>query len=157
DRGAFDKGHLVRRDDVCWGKTYEEIQMANGDTFHVTNCSPQTKVFNQGQEGEENWGDLEDFIAKVTKQESEKVCIFAGPIFGQDDRWFRGKDDQGSARIQIPNRYWKIVVSKSTTGPKAYGFVLKQDVRSVTEKEFFVTDEWMAALTSIKDIAADLR
>ena len=30
DRGAFDKGHIVRRDDVCWGDTYADIQTANG-------------------------------------------------------------------------------------------------------------------------------
>ena len=59
DRGAFDKGHLVRRDDVCWGATFEDIQMGNGDTYHVTNCSPQIKPFNQGAAGEDNWGDLE--------------------------------------------------------------------------------------------------
>src|SRR5262249_36764585 len=41
DRQAFDKGHIVRREDVCWGKDYEQIRRANGDTYHTTNCSPQ--------------------------------------------------------------------------------------------------------------------
>ncbi|WP_158292345.1 DNA/RNA non-specific endonuclease [Paracraurococcus ruber] len=157
DRGAFDKGHIVRRDDVCWGSTYEEIQMANGDTFHVTNCSPQVKPFNQGAHGEENWGDLEDYIEKATKQDAEKACVFAGPIFGPDDRWFRGKDEAGPARIQIPRRFWKLVVVAGEGGPAAYGFLLEQDVRSITEKEFYVTDEWLGALKPIGEIASLLR
>ncbi len=41
DRKAFDKGHIVRRDDVAWGRSYDELKCANGDSYHVTNCSPQ--------------------------------------------------------------------------------------------------------------------
>ena len=157
DRGAFDKGHIVRRDDMCWGTTYEEIQKSNGDTFHVTNCSPQTKEFNQGPAGDENWGDLEEYIAKATKKDAETACIFAGPIFGEDDRWFRGKDAHGPARVQIPSRFWKIVVVNDGAKPKAYGFILEQDVRPITEKEFSVTDEWLGAFKPITEIASQMR
>ena len=157
DRKAFDKGHIVRRDDVCWGEHFEEIQMANGDTFHVTNCSPQIKPFNQGQYGQENWGDLETAIANVTKAEVEKSCLFAGPIFGQADRWFRGTDDAGAARVQIPARFWKIVVVKGEQDFEAYGFILSQDVAGITEAEFYVTDEWKAAWKPIATIGAAMR
>src|ERR1043165_4727694 len=57
DRQAFDKGHIVRRDDVAWGKTYAALKRANGDSYHVTNCSPQVAGFNRSANGEENWGD----------------------------------------------------------------------------------------------------
>jgi endonuclease G len=157
DRGAFDKGHIVRRDDVCWGDTYEDIQMANGDSFHVTNCSPQVKVFNQGQHGQENWGDLEDTIAAITKEEAEVACIFAGPVFKADDRWFRGKDHEGGARIQIPSEFWKIVVVKVEAGFQSYAFLLKQDVRKLTEEEFYVTDEWIGTWKPVSEIAAKMR
>lgn len=157
DRGAFDKGHIVRRDDVCWGERFEEIQMANGDTFHVTNCSPQIKPFNQGQYGQENWGDLETAVADVTKTEVEAACLFAGPVFGKADRWFRGKDQAGAARIQIPDRFWKIVVVKGEHGFEAYGFILGQDVKAITEAEFYVTDEWKAAWKPISEIEAAMR
>ncbi len=157
DRGSFDKGHLVRRDDMCWGTTFEDIQMGNGDTYHVTNCSPQTAVFNQGAEGEENWGDLESHVQKATKKDNEKVVIYAGPIFSQTDRFFRGKDDAGAAKIQIPSRYWKIVVTKLNGKPAAYGFLLKQDVRAITEKEFFVTDEWIGSMIKLSTLKTKLR
>jgi endonuclease G len=157
DRGAFDKGHLVRRDDVCWGTTFDDIQKGNGDTYHVTNCSPQIKQFNQGSQGEDNWGDLESHVQKATKQDLEKVVIYAGPLFKANDRWFNGKDDDGTVRVQIPSRYWKIVVNKGPSGPQAYGFVLEQDVRAITEEEFFVTEEWIGAMKRISEIEAALR
>lgn len=157
DRGAFDKGHLVRRDDVCWGTKYEEIQMANGDTYHVTNCSPQIKPFNQGQWGDENWGDLESLVEKSTRAAAERAIVYAGPVLRPDDRWFRGRDDAGPVRIQIPSSFWKIVVVRRAEGADAYGFVLSQDVRPITEAEFRVTPEWLPALTPIADIASRLR
>src|ERR1043165_3944244 len=125
DGGAFDKGHIVRRDDVCWGKTFVDIQMGNGDTYHGTNCTPQIKGFNQSTAGTDNWGDLEELVQKSGGAEQEKVVIFAGPVLAPDDRWFRGKDDGGPIRVQVPRRFWKIVVAP---GPKAYGFILGQDV-----------------------------
>jgi endonuclease G, mitochondrial len=157
DRGAFDKGHLTRRDDVCWGGTFEEIQMANGDTFHVTNCSPQTKPFNQSLAGRENWGDLENYVQKITKRDGQAACVYAGPIFAADDRWFRGKVGNSPARIQIPSRYWKIVVVKNGNDFESFGFVLDQDIRAVTETEFAVTAEWMAAWKPIKAIEDQMR
>lgn len=155
DRGAFDKGHLVRRDDVCWGDSFEDIQMANGDTYHVTNCTPQLSRLNQATKGDFNWGDFENEIQKKTKK--ERVIIFSGPVLEAKDRWFRGRDDKGPVRIQIPNRYWKIVVSKGDDGPEAFGFVFKQDVRDITEKEFAVAPEWKHAAMRIADIAKLLR
>ena len=47
DRASFDKGHIVRREDVAWGSSYDELRRANGDTYHVTNCSPQIESFNR--------------------------------------------------------------------------------------------------------------
>ena len=62
DRKAFDKGHIVRRDDVAWGKTYDDLRRANGDSYHVTNRSPQVAGFKRSAQGKENWGDLENCV-----------------------------------------------------------------------------------------------
>ncbi|MDP3852626.1 DNA/RNA non-specific endonuclease [Phenylobacterium sp.] len=157
DNQAFDKGHIVRRDDVAWGNTFLDIQKGNGDTYHVTNCSPQTSVFNQGDDGVDNWGDLESHVQKAAKTDQEKVVIYAGPIFTPTDRWFRGKDDSGPLRVQIPNRFWKVVVSKGEAGVEAYGFVIEQDVRAITETEFFVTENWIGEMKRISEIEDALR
>ncbi len=42
----LDRGHLVRREDPNWGNL-DEAEIANQDTFHFTNCSPQMAAFNQ--------------------------------------------------------------------------------------------------------------
>jgi endonuclease G, mitochondrial len=39
--GNIDRGHIVRREDNAWGDTEEEVEFANSDTFHWTNCTPQ--------------------------------------------------------------------------------------------------------------------
>ena len=40
-----DRGHIVRRQDSAWGDTPEEVEFANSDTFHWTNCTPQHAAF----------------------------------------------------------------------------------------------------------------
>lgn len=158
--GAFDKGHIVRRDDVCWGISFDDIQMANGDTFHVTNCSPQIGAFNQAIKGDDNWGDLEVLIQSQTgpKKDKEKIVIYSGPIFGANDRWFNGRDDDGMIRVQIPRAYWKIVVNKQPDGTAgAYGFTLKQDIVPFTEDEFKITPNWQGELERIDAIQQKMR
>ncbi|HEX8188656.1 MAG TPA: DNA/RNA non-specific endonuclease [Pyrinomonadaceae bacterium] len=155
DRQTFDKGHLVRRDDVCWGDDFEDMQMSNGDTYHVTNCSPQLKSFNQAPHGDFNWGDFEGEVEKKTK--AEKVILFSGPVLDPKDRWFRGVDERGPVRVRTPSRFWKIVVSKGAGGPEAYGFIFEQDVTKVTEEEFAVSPEWAHASIRISEIAKLLR
>jgi endonuclease G len=149
DRGSFDKGHLVRRDDVCWGDSFEDIQMANGDTFHTTNCSPQVAGFNQANQGDLNWGDLENLVQKETK--AERAIVLAGPIFSDDDPVFKGKDSHGTVQIKIPQKYWKIIVVRGDAGPEAYGFILEQDLGGV-DWEFAVPTEWEPHTASVAEI-----
>ena len=152
DGGAFDKGHIIRRDDVAWGATFEDMQMANGDTYHTTNCSPQVAGFNRGT-SDDNWGDLEKLIQKETR--TERVCIFAGPVLHEDDRVFRGRNEHGPVEIQIPRAFWKIVVATDEDGPKAYGFVLEQDLSDVPLEvplEFAVPQPWKRYMQSIAEI-----
>lgn len=140
DGGAFDKGHIVRREDVAWGTSYEEVVRANGDTFHVTNCSPQVAQFNQSARGEDNWGDLENLVFAGAAQ--ERLCVFAGPVLAPDDETFVGRGRDGDVlRVRIPSRYWKVIVSATPTGIAAHGFVLEQDLSGI-ELEFVVAENF---------------
>ena len=152
DGGAFDKGHLVRRDDVCWGSSFRDMQKGNGDTYHMTNCSPQVAGFNQGARGEDNWGDLESLIQREAK--SEKLIVFAGPIFEEDDPVFDGRDLRGPAQIRIPRRYWKIVVARGDSGPQVYGFTLTQDLSAI---EFAVPATWKRHMERVSVIEESLQ
>jgi endonuclease G, mitochondrial len=154
DGGAFDKGHLVRRDDVVWGPSFKDMQKANGDTYHTTNCSPQVASFNQSSRGENNWGDLESLVQQQTK--AERAVIFSGPVLDEADRVFVGKDGTGGAiRLKIPEKFWKIVVVKDKKEVGAFGFVLEQSLKDVS-LEFVVPEEWQPFTASIGDIEAML-
>ncbi|WP_109108956.1 DNA/RNA non-specific endonuclease [Azospirillum sp. TSO35-2] len=152
DRGAFDKGHIVRREDVTWGRTYDEVRRANGDTFHVTNCSPQVASFNRSGESVDNWGDLENLVQ--AESAAERLTVFAGPILDRGDETFVGVgDDRRVLRVKIPSRYWKLAVARKATGIAAYGFVLEQDLSAV-DLEFVVPDNfrrYQVPLTAIEE------
>jgi endonuclease G len=150
DRGAFDKGHIVRRDDVAWGKTYAALRRANGDTYHVTNCSPQVAGFNRSASGEDNWGDLENLV--LAQAANERLCVFAGPLLKASDEVFVGKGDGGTTiRAKIPVHFWKIVVTRGDDGLMAYGFVLEQDLSDV-QWEFAVPANFVKTMRRISEI-----
>jgi endonuclease G len=146
DRGAFDKGHIVRRDDVAWGDTYDELRRANGDTFHVTNCSPQVANFNRSNlKGV--WGELENIVLKQAA--AERYCIFAGPVFRDDDQLFSGVDDTGGVNIKIPRQFWKIVIADNAGSLQSFAFLLDQDLSNL---EFAVDTAWRTRMVSIADL-----
>ena len=152
DRGAFDKGHIVRREDVNWGTTFKLVVRANGDTYHVTNCSPQVAEYNQSARGIENWGDLENHV--LTSAASEKLAQFAGPVLDPDDRVFVGAGGgRVKIRARIPLRFWKVIISKTEDGLAAFGFVLEQDLSDVEFEEFLVPPEFAPHMFSLADIA----
>jgi endonuclease G, mitochondrial len=151
DRASFDKGHIVRREDVAWGSSFDEVRRANGDTFHVTNCSPQVARFNRSNlKG--LWGQLENLV--LEQAETERYAVFAGPVFRSDDRFFLGVDDAGSVRIAIPRQFWKVVVARSAGKLQTFAFVLDQDL-SGTELEgleFAVDKPWRERMIAVPDL-----
>jgi DNA/RNA endonuclease G (NUC1) len=148
DKGAFDKGHIVRREDVAWGRSFKEVRLANGDTFHVTNCSPQVAGFNRPEQGD-NWGDLEQFVAADGK--TERLCLFAGPVLSDDDQTFVGVDDEGPVRVKIPSRFWKVIVAADDHELRSFGFLLEQDLSDVP-LEFAVDETWARHMVSIPEL-----
>lgn len=93
----FDRGHLVRRQDPTWGNNKSAVK-ANADTFHFTNCTPQYHGFNQKQEF---WQGIEDYILKNTIKEKQRVTVFTGPVFDDDDITYR--------YTKVPKQFWKII------------------------------------------------
>lgn len=100
----FDRGHLVRRLDPVWG-SQNSASIANEDTFHWTNCSPQYWQFNQRQEW---WQGLENYILNNTDQDNLLATVFTGPLFQDDDEIHRG--------VKIPQAFWKVVVVADNNG-----------------------------------------
>ncbi|CRM56742.1 DNA/RNA non-specific endonuclease [Pseudomonas sp. 25 R 14] len=108
---GLDRGHLVRRQDPNWG---DEAEIANVDTFHFTNCSPQMSGFNQ-----KTWLELEDYILGNTQRWKARATVFTGPVFAEDDRIYRG--------VKIPKAFWKVVAYLSDDGkPSASAYMIDQ-------------------------------
>lgn len=149
DRRSFDKGHIVQRNEVAWGSDYDEVRRANGDTYHITNCSPQVSNFNRSNlKGD--WGKLENNIMKQAKR--EKYCVFSGPVLLKSDPLFKGVNQREGIEIQIPTAYWKIVTSINEQGElESFAFILAQDL-SRTSFEFDVSEEWKAFMISIEEL-----
>lgn len=105
----FQKGHLVRRLDPCWGND-DLALLAEEDTFHWTNCSPQVGFFNQGTAGPSTpgtgggalWRAVENYVLRNAVADKQRVTSFTGPIFTDDDRPYRG--------VRVPGRFFKVTV-----------------------------------------------
>jgi endonuclease G len=94
----FDKGHMVRRENAGWGKTRDEAQIGEEDTFIFTNAIPQMPQLNQ-----KSWLSLEDFVMDNARALGFKICVFTGPVFREDDPIYSG--------VKVPVDFWKVVVT----------------------------------------------
>lgn len=123
----FDLGHMVRREDALWGDTLEEALAANDDTFFLTNATPQHKDFNRNAE---RWKGLEDYALRNARKFDLKLSVFSGCIFDPKDRTHKN--------IQIPAKYWKIIIMIKEDGtPSVTGYIVQQDdlIQDITERE----------------------
>ncbi len=129
----IDLGHIVRRVDSAWGDSADEVEFANSDTFHLTNCTPQHEAFNRATPSSKKygkregiWGGFEMYTQSQLEAGDTRCCILAGPVLAADDPEY----DFGHGKVQVPNDFWKVVVvaDRSTGAPKlrAFGFILSQ-------------------------------
>jgi endonuclease G len=114
-----DRGHVVRREDNCWGATERATELANSDTFHWTNCTPQHERFNQSRQFG-LWGRLEDVVKDRAEAEGGpgRLSVFAGPVLSDGDPEAFG--------IHYPVKFWKVVAAVIDGQLEAHGFVLDQ-------------------------------
>jgi endonuclease G, mitochondrial len=119
----IDRGHIVRREDNAWGDSEAEIEFANSDTFHWTNCTPQHERFNR-EMLHGRWGSLETHITDQIKANRHQASIFAGPVLAKDDP----RRNFGSGSVQYPLRFWKVIAATSSDDDQLYvfGFLLDQ-------------------------------
>ncbi|ANW02920.1 DNA/RNA non-specific endonuclease [Bradyrhizobium icense] len=131
----LDFGHLVRRDDRGASKT--EIEYANSDTFHLTNCTLQHEAFNRDKFGFHGlWGRLENHISRQASSDRTlaRLSIFAGPIFTKRDLKL---EDEEAGNVHVPLSYWKVVVAPTRSGSiRAFGFVTSQKQELADDSPF---------------------
>ena len=154
-----DRGHIVRRQDSAWGDTEQEVEFANSDTFHWTNCTPQHAAFNRAaapskyQLKEGLWGGFEMYTQGQLQHGDTRACILAGPVLAADDP----EVDLGKGPVKIPRSFWKVVVVAAADARKpalqAYGFLLSQDDLLEKFGIEFAPGRFAKYRTSLKDIA----
>lgn len=127
----FQKGHIIMRSDPAWGSE-DEALAAEADTFFYTNAAPQLGFFNQGSpdkaagiKGKLRWRALETYILRNALTKRQRVCVFAGPVFADDDIDYR----EGS---KVPMRFWKLAVWAENDGLRSIAVMANQ--RPVLEK-----------------------
>ncbi len=122
----IDRGHIVRREDGAWGASAQEAEYGNSDTYHWTNCTPQSEAFNQsGKDG--IWGKFEEHIQAEVGAVGGRMVVFAGPVLNPADP---EHGYQNGSTIRVPMEFWKLVMCVSLENGKkvklAYGFVFDQ-------------------------------
>jgi endonuclease G, mitochondrial len=125
---VFDRGHLVRRLDPAWG---DLAGPANDDTFHFTNCSPQHWQFNQRQN---HWAGIEVYALKNAQDEDQRITVFSGPVFAEDDPLV-GTIKGGVfaslkpaiRNVPIPKAFFKVIVRVLNKDLRATGFIASQE------------------------------
>jgi len=123
DDNTFDRGHMIRRVDPCWGDDETCIQ-ADKDTFKWANCTPQHKKLNQ-KGGV--WFELEQHVIEngVKEKQMADISVFCGPVLDPADLNFI--KPYKDAPIQIPSVFWKVIVWKKKDGELyAVGFMMSQ-------------------------------
>ena len=113
---AFDKGHMVRREDPGWGEEAELARQAQEDTFVYTNAVPQVPQLNQ-----RSWLSLEDYVLQNTRTRGFKVSVFTGPVLRPDDPVHHD--------LQVPVDFWKVVamIEEGTGELLVSAYVLSQE------------------------------
>jgi endonuclease G, mitochondrial len=126
DGNTFDRGHLVRRVDPCWGDDDDVVDQAEIETFRWTNCTPQHKKLNQ-RGGV--WFELEQHVMEHgVKNKIANISVFAGPVLNNDDQAMLVKKGKYKNKfIRIPVEFWKVIVWKKNDGKLyAVGFLMSQ-------------------------------
>jgi endonuclease G len=134
ENNPLDLGHLVRRLDPAWGSSEKTAKLANDDTFHFTNCTPQHKDFNRNKT---RWAGLEDYILTNAGNLHFKANVFTGPVLANDDDAYEG--------IQLPRQFWKVVTMvKKDRQLSATAYLLSQEhlIEGLRAREAFSYGEY---------------
>ncbi len=125
----WDRGHISRRNSAGWGTSVQEAQRGSDETFYYTNCCLQHKNYNQDE-----WLALEDWVHELSLDEDGKLSVFAGPVYGQNDRTVK---PSGQSIALVPCAFWKIVCFRNKDSGKldVRAFIMYQDEAAISRSD----------------------
>ena len=129
EKSDFDRGHMVKREDVQWGEAQSFALNAAQSTFYYTNAVPQHSRMNQRL-----WRKLEDYILHDEAiAQKLRINVFTGPVLRSSDPNFVTKVDEEF--VKLPTLFWKIIYFTKSDG-KLYrvGFLMGQKELLVKDK-----------------------
>jgi len=134
-QNEYDRGHLTRRKDVCWGEG-REAKQANYDSFCYANISLQHHNFNTGI-----WNCLEDWV--LEKGSTQRLIVITGPIHKAEDEEYCGVHGKPGCAVKVPFGFWKSVFYLDVHGQVGcLAFLIRQSAehsRNQCEYERLVT------------------
>jgi DNA/RNA endonuclease G (NUC1) len=106
---GLDRGRLASARDIAWGDALpdnpeEAGRLAYGLTSFMTNVTPRYDTFNRGL-----WVGVERYARELFSPKSDRVVIFTGPVFADDDATVGG--------IRVPQRFWKVLIATQPDNP----------------------------------------
>lgn len=117
-KNPWDRGHLVRRRAVHWGKLAEATQ-ADRESSYWTNIAPQHEHLHDTA-----WGSIEDWLLELADASDKRLCVFTGPVLLGQDPLLVNKPTEKP--IQIPAGFWKIIALKHNSVLRAAAFLVWQ-------------------------------
>jgi endonuclease G len=140
----YDKGHLTRRKDVCWGDR-REAEKANYDSFCYANIVLQHHNFNTGI-----WNCLEDWILERLDND-KKLIVITGPINKEGDEEYCGVHGRPGCNIKVPFGFWKSVFYVDRQHElKCVSFLIRQSPDHLNEAcEYRRLETYQVPLTTI--------
>jgi endonuclease G len=127
NRSKYDRGHMAPNHAIAlhYGEN------AQRETFLMSNVIPQRPSLNRGV-----WKEIEHAISDDYAERLEEVWVFVGPIYDPKipDKFLK------RTGIEIPDRFYAVVLDELKGRPRAMAFVVPQDVSiNVDPSQFIVS------------------
>ena len=127
---GFDRGHLCPAADMSFDTT------ALGESFYMSNISPQAKGFNTGV-----WKEMED-LARDWGRKYKRVIVVTGPMLSR-----KGVSQIGFSKVTVPVGFYKAIYAPEQN--IAIGFIVpnQRSIRPVMEYAFNI--DYIEKLTGL--------
>jgi len=114
----WDRGHMARRKSLSWGDE-ADASIAELESDLWSNIAPQ-----HGNLHDDSWGKIEDWMLERVSSDSQRACVFTGPVFTEDDP--EHKNGPNEVPIRIPAGFWKVMTVKLNGAMRSAGFLVWQ-------------------------------